>query len=49
MDVQLIRPFIYAIHGTHVDARAVLGVDASFSYDVGHAGLGIAAELVLSG
>jgi hypothetical protein len=36
VDVELVVPFIYTVHRTHVDARAILDVDAGFRDDVGH-------------
>jgi hypothetical protein len=37
MDEELIRSFIYAVDGAHIDACAVFGANASFGNDVGHA------------
>jgi hypothetical protein len=36
MDIELLGTFIDAVHRTHVDTGAVLGVLARFSYDVRH-------------
>jgi hypothetical protein len=36
MDEQLLGTLVNAIHRTHVDARAILGVLAGFRYDVRH-------------
>src|SRR5262245_42332322 len=36
MNVELVRPFINAVDGTHVDACTILGSNARFGNDVGH-------------
>jgi hypothetical protein len=36
MDIKLVIPFIYAIHGASIDAGFILYPDAGLSNDIGH-------------